>query len=85
MPRKHTSACPHQAGNPPLTYIESLVRHFPSPIRNSSQVPDAVEVYRRVHLTTLLLRYYTPLPAYYTPLLPHYTGVPPRACGLARA
>jgi len=36
------------AGNPPLTYIESLVRHFPSPIRNSSQVPDAVEVYRRV-------------------------------------
>ena len=36
------------AGNPPLTYVDSLVRHFPSPIRDSTQVPDAVEVYRRV-------------------------------------
>ena len=38
----------HQAGNPPLTYVESLVSNFPSPIRDSSQVPDAVDVYRRV-------------------------------------
>ena len=35
-----------QAGSPPLTYVESLVRNFPSPIRNSSQVPDAAAVER---------------------------------------
>ena len=36
------------AGEPPLTYVDALVRTFPSPIRNSTQVPDAVDVYRRV-------------------------------------
>ena len=35
-----------QAGSPPLTYVESLVRNFPSPVRNSSQVPDAAAVER---------------------------------------
>ena len=35
-----------QTGKPPLTYVDSLVRNFPSPIKNSTQVPDAVEVYR---------------------------------------
>eukprot|EP00964_Phaeocystis_antarctica_P029428 scaffold16579_cov58-Phaeocystis_antarctica.AAC.3 len=35
-----------QAGSPPLSYVESLVRNFPSPIRNSSQVPDAAAVER---------------------------------------
>ena len=36
------------AGRPPLSFVESLLSNFPSPIRNSSQVPDAVDVYRRV-------------------------------------
>ena len=35
-----------QAGSPPLTYVESLVNNFPSPIRNSSQVPNAAAVER---------------------------------------
>ena len=36
------------AGNPPLSYVSSMLRNFPSPIKDSSQVPDAVAVYRRV-------------------------------------
>ena len=36
------------AGNPPLTYVEELLGKFESPIRNSTQVPEAVDVYRRV-------------------------------------
>lgn len=35
-------------GEPPLAYVDSVVSNFPSPIRNTSQVPDAVDVYRRV-------------------------------------
>ena len=31
-----------------LSYVADLVANFPSPIKNSSQVPDAVDVYRRV-------------------------------------
>lgn len=31
----------------PLRYVQALVDNFPSPIKNSSQVPDAVVVYRR--------------------------------------
>ena len=31
----------------PLSYVDDLVANFPSPIKNSSQVPDAVGVYRR--------------------------------------
>lgn len=36
------------AGEPPLTFVDSVLKAFPSPIRNASQVPDAVDVYRRV-------------------------------------
>jgi len=32
----------------PLPYVKELVRQFPSPVKNSSQVEDAVAVYRRV-------------------------------------
>lgn len=32
--------------NPPLSYVDDLVSTFPSPIKNTSQVPDAVDVYR---------------------------------------
>lgn len=31
----------------PLDFVPHLVNHWPSPIKNASQVPDAVEVYRR--------------------------------------
>lgn len=34
-------------GNPPLSYVTDLATNFPSTIHNSSQVPDAVAVYRR--------------------------------------
>ena len=37
-----------QSGKPPLTFVESVLRNFPSPVRNSTQVPDALAVYRRV-------------------------------------
>ncbi|EOD15514.1 hypothetical protein EMIHUDRAFT_245775 [Emiliania huxleyi CCMP1516] len=33
---------------PPLSYVNDVVRAFPSPIRNNSQVRDAVKLYRRV-------------------------------------
>eukprot|EP00937_MAST-01D_sp_MAST-1D-sp2_P002065 g2065.t1 len=32
----------------PKAYVEDLVAHWPSPIKNSSQVPHGVDVYRRV-------------------------------------
>lgn len=32
----------------PLSYVNDLVANFPSPIKNKSQVPSAVEVYRKV-------------------------------------
>lgn len=35
----------HSAAGP---YVDDLVKSFPSPIRNSSQVPEAVSVYRSV-------------------------------------
>ena len=35
-------------GEPPLTYVDSVVRNFPSPVKNNTQVPNAVDVYRRV-------------------------------------
>ena len=31
-----------------LSYVDDLARNFPAPIKNSSQVPDAVDVYRSV-------------------------------------
>eukprot|EP00966_Prymnesium_polylepis_P137852 3185830-Prymnesium_polylepis.1 len=31
----------------PLPYVEELVDNWPSPVNNSSQVPDAVAIYRR--------------------------------------
>ena len=34
--------------DPPLSYVADLVNSFPSPIKNSSQVPDAVVTYRKV-------------------------------------
>jgi len=36
------------AAKEPGVYVDDLVASFPSPIKNYSQVPDAVEVYRRV-------------------------------------
>ena len=35
------------AGKSPLTYVDSLVQHFPSPVRSSAEVPDALDVYRK--------------------------------------
>ena len=32
----------------PLPYVPDVVEHYPSPIKNSTQVPDAVDVYRAV-------------------------------------
>ena len=32
----------------PLSYVDAVLDQYPSPIRNSSQVEDAVTVYRRV-------------------------------------
>jgi hypothetical protein len=37
---------PHS--NQPLSYVDDLVGSFTPPVSNSSQVPDAVKVYRRV-------------------------------------
>ena len=31
----------------PLPYVSKLVTHWPSPIKNTSEVPCAVQVYRR--------------------------------------
>ena len=36
------------SGKPPLMFVDSVPRNFPSPIRNSTQAEDAVDVYRRV-------------------------------------
>jgi hypothetical protein len=33
--------------SPTLPYVEELVQNWPSPIKNTSQVPDAVDVYRK--------------------------------------
>ena len=32
----------------PLSYVTDIVANFPSPIKNSSQVPDGVATYRKV-------------------------------------
>merc|ERR1719242_894204 len=33
---------------PVLSYVDDIVKRWPSPIKNSSQVPDSVDVYRKV-------------------------------------
>lgn len=33
--------------NPPLSFVDDLVANYPSPVKNSSQVPDAVSIYRQ--------------------------------------
>ena len=46
LPLSYVICVAHQVGSPPLTYVESLVNNFPSPVRSSSQVPDAAAVER---------------------------------------